>query len=84
MGPAVNNVEELLADPHLASRQIFYESVHPNAGPFTYLGEPAIVSGQTYQVRLHAPLLGEHNDVILAELGYDRAEVEALRTAGVL
>jgi crotonobetainyl-CoA:carnitine CoA-transferase CaiB-like acyl-CoA transferase len=84
MGPAVKDVEELRSDPHLASRHIFYESTHPQAGPFTYLGEPAIVSGQDYQVRQHAPWLGEQTDELLTELGYGPSEVEDMRGAGVV
>ena len=84
MGPAVKDIEELRSDPHLASRQIFYESTHPKAGPFTYLGEPAIVPGQDYQVRQHAPLLEQQTDDLLAELGYGPSEVEEMRSAGVI
>ena len=31
-----------------------------------------------------APKLGQHSDELLGELGYDPAEIEALRAAGVI
>jgi crotonobetainyl-CoA:carnitine CoA-transferase CaiB-like acyl-CoA transferase len=31
-----------------------------------------------------APMLGEHTDVILAELGYSKAAIDALRAANVI
>jgi crotonobetainyl-CoA:carnitine CoA-transferase CaiB-like acyl-CoA transferase len=30
------------------------------------------------------PTLGEHTDLVLAELGYDEAEIAALRRGGII
>jgi crotonobetainyl-CoA:carnitine CoA-transferase CaiB-like acyl-CoA transferase len=35
-------------------------------------------------VRMHPPLLGEHTDAVLGELGYGEAEIEKLRKDGAV
>ena len=57
---------------------------HPVAGPFTAVGWPAVVAGQPFDVTKPAPLLGEHVDEMLAELGYDEAAIAALREHGAV
>lgn len=84
IGPAINSPGELLEDPHLAEREIFYEHTHPQAGPFTYVAQPAMVRGQPFRIERPAPALGEHTDQILAELGYGEREVADLRAQGAV
>ena len=83
MGPA-NSLGDLLDDPHLRAREIIHESEHPHAGPFTSVGWPAPVRGQPFDIFHPAPLLGEHTEKILSELGLGRAEVDSLRKEGVI
>jgi formyl-CoA transferase len=68
LGAAHQGVDEVAADPHIAGRNIFVEGEHPVAGPISYVGSAAIVDGQRYTVRRHAPAPGEHTQEILAEL----------------
>jgi crotonobetainyl-CoA:carnitine CoA-transferase CaiB-like acyl-CoA transferase len=58
--------------------------VHPGAGPIKNLGVPVKLSETPGAVDRPAPLLGEHNETILAELGYGEAERQALRIRGVI
>jgi formyl-CoA transferase len=83
LGPA-NQVADLRDDPHLKARGIIHESVHPIAGPFTAVGWPAIVDSQPFDVARPAPLLGQHVDEVLSELGYAAQEIEQLRERGVV
>jgi formyl-CoA transferase len=84
MGPAYNTVDEVAADPHTRQREIFHHGAHPVAGDFTYVGQPAIVSGQPYEVHRHAPSVGEHSVDVLIELGYTEVEVDQLRDKGLI
>jgi crotonobetainyl-CoA:carnitine CoA-transferase CaiB-like acyl-CoA transferase len=84
MGPAYNTVAEVAADPHTRQREIFHPGVHPVVGDFTYIGQPAIVDGQPYEVHRHAPSVGEHTRDVLTELGYTEAELEQLRDKGLI
>ncbi len=68
LGAAHQSVDEVAADPHIAGRNVFVEGEHPVAGPISYVGSAAIVDGQRYAVRRHAPSPGEHSDEILTEL----------------
>lgn len=68
LGAAHQTVDEVAADPHIARRNVFVEGEHPVAGPISYVGSAAIVDGEPFEVRRHAPAPGEHTDEVLAEL----------------
>jgi crotonobetainyl-CoA:carnitine CoA-transferase CaiB-like acyl-CoA transferase len=64
-------VADLPSDPHLSSREIFREYVHPTAGAFTDVAPPVLVSDDRWELRYPAPSHGEHSDQIRAELAAD-------------
>jgi formyl-CoA transferase len=82
-GP-INTYPEALADPHTLARDMVVELVHPGAGPIKNLGVPVKLSDTPGAVDRPAPLLGQDNETILTELGYDGRERQALRAAGVV
>ena len=66
----VNTVLDLLEDEHLAHREFFVEIEHPVAGTLKYPGAAYKLSNcQLPLAARPAPLLGEHNDLILNKLG---------------
>jgi formyl-CoA transferase len=83
LSPA-NQREDLVDDPHLRARNLIHESVHPQAGPFTSPGWPAVISEQSFDIAQPAPTLGEHTEEVLRELGYKPADLDDLRHRGVV
>jgi formyl-CoA transferase len=82
-GP-INTYPESLADPHALARNMVVDLVHPGAGPIKALGVPVKLSDTPGAVDRPAPLVGEHTDAILGELGYDDVARKTLRDAGVI
>jgi crotonobetainyl-CoA:carnitine CoA-transferase CaiB-like acyl-CoA transferase len=81
---AVLDSMELHSDPSFEQRGIMQTIQHPKAGAYKMPAWPVRFSGSPPQVK-PAPLLGQHNDVVLAEwLGLDKDAVGTLRTDGVL
>ena len=82
-GP-LNTMEDLQADPIFHERDAFAESEHPEAGTLRYPGRPFIMGATPWAIRRPAPLLGQHTDEILAELGLSESEVGTLREGGIV
>jgi crotonobetainyl-CoA:carnitine CoA-transferase CaiB-like acyl-CoA transferase len=82
-GP-VRPVNEALADPQLAAREMLMPLAHAAAGEINVLGVPVKLSETPGGVHSAPPILGEHTDRVLSELGYDAPEIASLRHEGVV
>ena len=80
----INRPDDALADAHILARGMVVEFTHPALGSYKSLGNPINMDGTPITYRRPAPLLGEHNEEILTELGYAPEEVAALMQAGTL
>jgi len=69
---------QVFTDPHLLARQYFWDAPHPKAGPVRQLGSPMRFSRTPVRRDTAGPLLGEDTAGLLAELGYEPAEVSKL------
>src|SRR5580692_10671359 len=81
-GPILS-MEELAAEPSLRATGTIVEVDHPKRGKYLTVGNPIKMSDSRTEVT-RSPLLGEHTDEVLAELGYPAAEVAALRANKVI
>lgn len=79
----VYTIEEALQDPQVLHNQMVIEFDHPQ-GKVKAVGSPVKLVDTPATVRHHPPLLGEHNDEILGELGYSGAQIADLRARGVI
>ncbi|MEO5697012.1 MAG: CoA transferase [Burkholderiaceae bacterium] len=77
-GP-INSIDQAFAD-----LQTQHLGIVQKVGEVPYLGQPVTLSRTPSQVAMHPPALGEHTDDVLRELGLDGAEIEALKTQGIV
>ncbi|MBO1001920.1 CaiB/BaiF CoA transferase family protein [Pseudogracilibacillus auburnensis] len=82
-GP-IYSYDETLHDPHIRERAMILDYEHPIGGNMQTLGFPAKLSLTPGQLKKPAPLLGQHNEEILQELGYDAIKMEDLNEKEVI
>ena len=81
-GPILS-MEELAQEPSLRQTGTIVEVDHPNRGKYLTVGNPIKLSDSPTDVK-RSPLLGEHTDEVLAEIGYGPKDVGELRTQKVV
>jgi formyl-CoA transferase len=81
-GPILS-MEELANEPSLRKSGTIVEVDHPRRGKYLTVGNPIKMSDSPTEVT-RSPLLGEHTDEVLAELGYAADAVAALRLKKVI
>ncbi|MFJ9587933.1 CaiB/BaiF CoA transferase family protein [Streptomyces acidicola] len=82
----VLSVQDALGLDHLAARGFVRDLRFPDGRerPLPVLGSPVRVDGEPAASPAPPPLLGEHTDEVLTELGYAAAEITALREGGAI
>lgn len=83
VGP-VSSFSEVFADPQVQQNGVLYSVDHPSLGDLLQVANPVRLKGFTTTSEAPPPLLGEHTDSVLAELGYSLDEVEELRATEVI
>jgi crotonobetainyl-CoA:carnitine CoA-transferase CaiB-like acyl-CoA transferase len=83
VGP-INSLDEVFSDPVVRHLGLIAEVDHPTAGRVRAPGIPVRMSGTPPSVRTPPPLLGEHTDEVLRELGYSDAEIGTLKRDGAV
>jgi len=68
----------------VAARGLVVDVEHPVLGVLRQVGPPFELHATPARVRTPPPLLGEHTDEILEELGLAPSEVAALRDHGIV
>src|SRR5258706_8932808 len=78
----VNDVAEILADPHVRARGLVSSFDYPGVGEFRALGLPYKFLGWDDPAVGRPPALGEHTGAVLKELlHFSDSEIEELRKA---
>ena len=79
---AVNDVGDALTEAQTVARGLVLENRHPAYGTYEHVRGP--LPTQARATVGPAPLLGEHTDEALRDLGYSTDRIEELRAAGVV
>ena len=82
-GP-INDLADVFSDPQLLHRQMYLEMPHPTLGTIKQTGLPIKFSLTPGGLDRHPPLLGEHNQEILEDLGYSEADIKQLAEEAVI
>lgn len=82
-GP-INDMAAVYSDPQVLAREMVETLHHPTAGEIKTIGIPVKLSETPGRIRRPAPLLGQHTDEVLRELGYSEDDVQTLRHLGAI
>jgi crotonobetainyl-CoA:carnitine CoA-transferase CaiB-like acyl-CoA transferase len=79
----VNNFKEVFDHPQIIARGVMQEVEHPRLGTMRTTRNPVLLDRDGPAIERHAPLLGEHSNEVLDELGYSPDAIRDLLAAGV-
>ena len=77
------DVAEVLDDPQVKHLGLIEEVEHPKAGKLKFVGGPVRFDDLAKDKTQPPPLVGEHSERILRELGHNDAAIQQLVTQGV-
>lgn len=82
-GP-IATLEDIYADPQTEALGIVQTVPHPVAGDLPQVRFPVHFDHEDATVRSAPPVLGQHTDQVLKELGYSRGDIENFRRSGAI
>jgi crotonobetainyl-CoA:carnitine CoA-transferase CaiB-like acyl-CoA transferase len=81
----INTIDRVVNDPHIAgAREMFIDCEHPTAGKLKIAGSHLKFSRHKFGVYRPAPLLSEHTDEVLMNLGYSEADCAKFKEEGIV
>jgi len=80
----IRRVGEVLESENTKAREMMVEVEDPVRGKMKLLGIPVKLSSTPCDIRLMPPLLGQHTEEVLKELGYSEEEVKELKSKGIV
>ena len=80
----INSIAQLLDHPHTRASGMIVEYEHEMAGWLKGVGHPVLIDGAERGTGLPPPLLGQHTDDVLGEIGLSTETIAELRRARVI
>ncbi len=80
----INSIAQLLDHPHTKASGMIIEYEHQMAGRLKGVGHPVLIDGAKRGSALPPPLLGQHTDDVLGEIGLSTETIAELRRARVI
>lgn len=81
---AVSNIEDAFKNEQLIARDMIIELDDPGFGSFKVVGNPIKLSVDAPVIKEPSPLLGQHTDNLLLELGYTEEKINELKEQKVI
>jgi len=81
-GPMLS-MKEIAGDEGLRASGMLVDVEHPQRGRYMTVGMPIKMSDSPAAIA-PSPLLGQHNDEVLSEVGYSADEIAALRRERII
>jgi crotonobetainyl-CoA:carnitine CoA-transferase CaiB-like acyl-CoA transferase len=75
----INSLAQLLQHPHTEASGIVVEYDHHKAGRLKAVGHPVLINGEPRRAGSPPPVLGQHTDEVLTELGLSAGNIDQLR-----
>lgn len=80
----IQNVKQIVENPQTRARHMLWNLDQPGMGNITITGSPIKMSYEEDTIQKAAPVLGEDNGKILADLGYTPEDIEGFQQEGVI
>jgi formyl-CoA transferase len=80
----INDIATAMNDPHVRFREMVKSVDHPTLGEIDLIGPVAKLSETPATIRSAPPLLGQHTNQVLIELGFSQDDIAMLRREGVV
>jgi crotonobetainyl-CoA:carnitine CoA-transferase CaiB-like acyl-CoA transferase len=67
----------------MVARGIVKDIEHPRLGPMRAVRNPILLDHDSPSIDRYAPMLGEHSEEVLREIGYSAERIDKFFTGGV-
>jgi crotonobetainyl-CoA:carnitine CoA-transferase CaiB-like acyl-CoA transferase len=81
---SIYSVKDIVEDPHYQARDMLLDGVLPDGTKVKFPGVVPKLNDTPGSVEWLGPTIGEHTGEVLAGIGYDAGEIEALKARGVI
>lgn len=79
----VNNFKQVFEHPQIVARHVVHEVEHPRLGRMKVTRNPVLMDHDGPDLARPSPMLGEHSEEILRDLGYSSDAIQKLVSSGV-
>jgi CoA:oxalate CoA-transferase len=81
----VNNIEQVVKDPHVQAREMILDVAHARLGKVRLVGTPMKFTRTPCRIKKASPDLGEHSrEILMEKLNLSLGEIEKLKEDGVI
>ena len=80
----INDIGRALAEPQVLARDMLVTIPHAHNPDFQMVGSPVKLSATPVEYKRPAPMLGEHTDEVLTQLGLSAEQLAALKDKGII